>query len=267
MEYGWVLLILIGIEGILAADNALVIATMVKHLPKEQRKKALVYGLGGAFLFRFGSLFIISYLIHIWQIQAIGAAYLIGIAVYHLVKKHILKKYLSKKERESKGSGFWVTVIKVELADIAFAVDSILVAVALAATLPTTNLPKIGGLDGGHFSIVLAGGIIGLLIMRFAASKFVVLLDNRPGLETTAYVVVAWVGVKLAVYALSHPELSIISQDFAKSITWKVIFWTTLFVIAIIGWRSSSKDVKTLEVIDVDKKPEQPTQPYTMNKF
>ena len=53
MEYGWVLLVLIVLEGLLATDNALVLAIMVKHLPEEKRKKALFYGLLGAFVFRF----------------------------------------------------------------------------------------------------------------------------------------------------------------------------------------------------------------------
>ncbi|MBS2967904.1 TerC family protein [Metabacillus sp. KIGAM252] len=237
LEYGWVLLILIGLEGILAADNALVIATMVKHLPEERRKKALFYGLAGAFLFRFGSLFIISYLVDIWQVQAIGALYLLGIAFYHILKKHVLKpKVKEKAETENEGSGFWMTVIKVEVADIAFAVDAILAAVALAVTLPETSLPDIGGLDGGHFAVILTGGIIGLVIMRFAASYFVVLLEKRPGLETAAFAIVAWVGVKLAVYALSHPQLAIISEGFGKSVTWKVIFWSVLILIAVVGW-------------------------------
>ena len=39
LEYGWVLLILIALEGILAADNALVLAIMVKHLPEENERK------------------------------------------------------------------------------------------------------------------------------------------------------------------------------------------------------------------------------------
>lgn len=236
LEYGWVLLILIGLEGILAADNALVIATMVKHLPEKQRKKALFYGLAGAFVFRFGSLFIISYLVHIWQVQAIGALYLFGIAAYHILKRHVFKKKLKENINENKGSGFWVTVIKVELADIAFAVDAILAAVALAVTLPTTNLPEIGGLDGGHFGVVLAGGIIGLVIMRFAAGYFVVLLEKRPGLETAAFAVVGWVGVKLAVYALGHPNLAILPSDFVKGTTWKIIFWSILLLIGILGW-------------------------------
>lgn len=63
LEYGWVLLILVGLEGILAADNAVVMAVMVKHLPKEQQRKALFYGLMGAFVFRFASLFLISFLV------------------------------------------------------------------------------------------------------------------------------------------------------------------------------------------------------------
>ena len=75
LEYGWVLLVLIGLEGLLAADNAVVLAVMVKHLPPKERKKALFYGLLGAFVFRIGSLFIISYLVNVWQFQAIGAAY------------------------------------------------------------------------------------------------------------------------------------------------------------------------------------------------
>ncbi|WP_299742021.1 TerC family protein [uncultured Rossellomorea sp.] len=241
VEYGWVLMILIALEGILAADNALVIATMVRHLPEDKRKKALFYGLAGAFVFRFGSLFLISYLVDIWQVQAIGAVYLLGIAIYHLLKKHVIKKQIEKvKDKEdTKGSGFWWTVVKVELADIAFAVDAILAAVALAVTLPETNLPAIGGLDGGHFIVILLGGIIGLVIMRFAASAFVNLLEKRPGLESAAFVVVGWVGVKLAVYALAHPSLGIISYEFAKGSVWKGIFWTVLIGIGIVGWVKS----------------------------
>ncbi|PFA62901.1 hypothetical protein CN378_17835 [Bacillus sp. AFS015802] len=241
LEYGWVLMILIALEGILAADNALVIATMVRHLPEDKRKKALFYGLAGAFVFRFGSLFLISYLVDIWQVQAIGAVYLLGIAVYHLLKKHVIKKQMEKvkDKEETKGSGFWWTVVKVELADIAFAVDAILAAVALAVTLPTTNLPAIGGLDGGHFLVILLGGIIGLVIMRFAASAFVSLLEKRPGLESAAFVVVGWVGVKLAVYALAHPSLGVISYEFAMGSVWKGIFWSVLIGIGIVGWVKS----------------------------
>lgn len=234
LEYGWVLLILVGLEGILAADNALVMAVMVKHLPEKDRKKALFYGLAGAFVMRFGALFAISFLVNVWQLQAIGAVYLLYISVHHILKTHVFKK--DEKVKETKQSGFWPTVIKVELADIAFAVDSILGAVALAVTLPATNLPQIGGLDGGQFMVILAGGIIGLIIMRFAASQFVNLLKKRPSLETSAFLIVGWVGVKLTLYTLAHPQINIVSEHFIHSGTWKFIFWAVLIAIALGGW-------------------------------
>ena len=73
LEYGWVLLVLIALEGILAADNAVVMAVMVKHLPKDEQRKALFYGLLGAFVFRFFSLLIISYLSYCMANSSDGA--------------------------------------------------------------------------------------------------------------------------------------------------------------------------------------------------
>ncbi|MCM3746893.1 TerC family protein [Paenibacillus pasadenensis] len=236
LEYLWVLVVLIGLEGILAADNALVISIMVKHLPEKERKKALFYGLAGAFVFRFASLFIISFLADVWYVQAIGAAYLLYIAISHMAKRLFVKQKKHKQEAEKKQENFWVTVLKVELADLAFAIDAILAAVALAITLPATTLPRIGGLDGGHFSVILAGGVIGLVIMRFAASYFGRLLERRPGLETAAFAIVGWVGIKLAVYTLSHPDVGVFAKTFPKSAGWKITFWGVLILIALCGW-------------------------------
>ncbi|KAA9020006.1 TerC family protein [Niallia endozanthoxylica] len=238
-EYGWVLLVLIVLEGLLATDNALVLAIMVKHLPEEQRRKALFYGLAGAFVFRLGSLFVISLLVDIWQVQALGAAYLIFMSLNHIIK-HFLKKKPEeeeKKEKPAKKSGFWMTVLKVEVADIAFAIDSILAAVALAVTLPIIpNLGEIGGMHAGHFIVIFAGGFIGLVIMRFAANMFVKLLAKKPGLEIAAFVIVGWVGVKLLVQTLSHPAVAIVSEGFSHSTAWKATFYIVLIGIAVAGW-------------------------------
>ncbi|WP_404329660.1 TerC family protein [Mesobacillus maritimus] len=247
LEYGWVLLVLVLMEGLLAADNALVLAIMVRHLPEEQRKKALFYGLAGAFVFRFASLFIISYLVDIWQVQAIGALYLLFMAFNHIFRKWVKGKAEDDADKgegkpEKRKSGFWMTVFKVEVADIAFAVDSILAAVALAMTLPNTALPKIGGMDGGKFLVIFTGGMIGVIIMRFAAGLFVKLLEKRPGLEMAAFFIVGWVGVKLAVLTLSHPALGVLSQEFSHSTGWKVTFYVVLVGIAVGGW-FFSKDV------------------------
>ncbi|MBC1471561.1 TerC family protein [Listeria seeligeri] len=246
LEYGWVLLVLIGLEGILAADNAVVMAVMVKHLPDTQQKKALFYGLMGAFVFRFGALFLISFLANVWQVQALGAAYLLYIAISH-IWKHAKGKDGEKEKTEKSGSGFWMTVLKVEIADIAFAIDSMLAAVALAITLPETGWGHIGGIDTGQFAIMFLGGLVGLIIIRFAATQFVKLLKSYPSLETAAFLIVGWVGVKLVIYTLAHPSLGVIPHSFPESTLWKMIFWGVMILIILWGWFVSYRSKKKTE--------------------
>ncbi|WP_281862956.1 TerC family protein [Planomicrobium okeanokoites] len=249
LEYAWVLLVLIGLEGLLAADNAVVMAVMVKHLPKAQQKKALFYGLAGAFVFRFAALFMITLLVNIWQIQALGAAYLLFISAKHIYDQRKGEDHSIEPEA-TKGSGFWMTVLKIELADIAFAIDSMLAAVALAVTLPHLDLfgvSDIGGINSGQFTVMLAGGLIGVIIMRFAAHKFVQLLEKYPQLETAAFVVVGWVGVKLLVMTLSHEKLGVLPHDFPHSTPWTITFWIVLVGIVVVGALVGLKKNKEIE--------------------
>ncbi|AQS11574.1 integral membrane protein TerC family protein [Clostridium saccharobutylicum] len=74
------ILLLVLLEGLLSADNALVLAMMVKHLPEKQQKKALMYGIWGAYIFRFLVIGIGTYLIKFTWIKAIGALYLLYMA-------------------------------------------------------------------------------------------------------------------------------------------------------------------------------------------
>ncbi|MFD2762213.1 TerC family protein [Lentibacillus juripiscarius] len=242
IEYAWTLLILIGLEGLLSADNALVLAVMAKHLPGDQKKRAIDLGIYMAFIFRFAAIFLISFLAEVWEVQAIGAAYLI-----YLGGKHVYTNVFGSKEADNeekankKGTGFWPTVAKIGVADVAFAVDSILAAVALAVTLPETPLSNFGGMDGGKFAIIVLASVAGLVLIKFAANWFIKLLEVRPGLETTAYLIVAWVGVKLAVITLSHEDVGVLDKGFAHSTGWTITFWGVLLSIAVIGWFVSGK--------------------------
>lgn len=244
LEYAWVLLVLIVLEGLLAADNAVVMAVMVKHLPKDLQKKALFYGLLGAFVFRFGALFLITVLVNYWQIQALGALYLLFISIKNIYDQKFKKQEENEEEDEveehtKKGKGFWATVVKVELADIAFAIDSMLAAVAIAVTLPEVGNFHIGGINAGQFAVMFFGGVIGLILMRFAAQWFVKVLHDYPDLETAAFLIVGWVGVKLVVLTLAHDKIGVLSHDFPHSTAWKMTFWIVLLLIAVGGWFTS----------------------------
>lgn len=240
LEYAWVLLVLVGLEAILAADNAVVLAVMVDHLPKQQKKKALFYGLAAAFAFRFAALFVITLLVELWQIQAFGAVFVLFVAFRNLFAKK-RKAGGRTKAKPAKASGFWVTVLKIELADIAFAVDSMLAAFALATTLPPIGDFDIGGMNGTQFFVMLVGGLVGVVLLRFAAHKFVGLLEKYPYLETTAFVVVGWVGLKYLVMTLAHEEIRVLPHAFPHSFAWTLVFWGGMIIIILIGVSSRWK--------------------------
>lgn len=184
---------LILMEGLLSADNALVLAVMVRHLPdKQQQRRALRYGIWGAFIFRFIAVLTASYLLQFWFLKVFGGLYLLYLALKHLLfPEHEPEGGEAPKRRF--GSGFWGTVINVELADIAFSIDSILAAVAMARALPA-HLQENENLTLG---IIYLGGILGIITMRFVAGFFIILLDKFQGLAVGAYWLVAWIGLKL----------------------------------------------------------------------
>lgn len=194
---------LAGLEGILSVDNALVLAILVRSLPAEQRRKALTYGIVGAFVFRFIALIFAAYLMQMTVFKLIGGGYLIFIAMKHMF---FFTEEDAQRTRASTGANFWKTVAVVELTDIAFSIDSITTAVAMTDKL----------------TIVWLGGILGIIFLRFAAGYFVRLLERLPRLEDLAYQLVFFVGTKLTLegfhYKIDHG-----------------VFWMMMGIIAIIG--------------------------------
>ncbi|MBA9027717.1 MULTISPECIES: TerC family protein [Bacillaceae] len=180
---------LILLEGLLSADNALVLAVMVRHLPTKQRKKALFYGLLGAYAFRFIAIGLGVYLIHLWWVKVLGATYLAWLAIKYFIDK---TKQNENGEEESKGmskesilirmfGNLWGTVVAVELMDIAFSVDSVLAAFGVSEKV----------------WVLLIGGMLGVLMMRGIAGVFLKLIDKVPELETAAYVLIAIISIKM----------------------------------------------------------------------
>ena len=118
-----------------------------------------------------------------------------------------------------------MTVVKVELADIAFSIDSILAAVAMTEGLPTRlqqNRPLC-------VTIIYIGGVLGIIMMRLIAGVFLILLERFKGLVIAAYGLVAWIGIKLLGSGL-HAWKS----DWPLEIP-AAIFWAVMITIFIAG--------------------------------
>lgn len=196
-----VVLNLILIESLLSVDNAAVLATMVLDLPKDQRKKALKYGIIGAYVFRGICLLFASFLIQIWWFKPVGGIYLLVLAIRHfffrkkqpeaqLIEDEINMAHKSWLYRKTLGlfGTFWATVILVELMDLAFSIDNV-----IAANAYTKNIV-----------LIWVGVFIGILAMRFVAQGFVRLMEKYPFLDTCAYIVIALLGAKLSLSLVAH---------------------------------------------------------------
>ena len=217
-------LTLVGLEGLLSADNALILAILVKHLEKNEQKKALLYGIIGAFVFRFLSLLIVSQIIKLWYLQAAGAAYLAYLAVDHFVRKH----GLHHRNEPAKKHGFWKTVLLVELTDVAFAIDGVLVAVALSNKL----------------WVIYTGAVLGILAVRIAAGFFISLLDKYPRLEDVAFIIVGWVSVKFFFKTYGNFLRTVLERVLPGDILPGWLFWGVLLSILAVGtwwaWRKKT---------------------------
>jgi YkoY family integral membrane protein len=182
-----VVAVLVVLEGLLSCDNAVVLALLVKDLPPELRGKALRYGIIGAYVFRIIALLLATMILTVWWLKVAGGLYLAWLAANYLRKRlgSAAETHGHDAPRPVKRvlglSLFWSTVVWVELTDIVFSVDSIAAAVALSKKM----------------WVLILGGLLGILAMRFAAQGFVKLLERFPRLETCAFVAVGVIGLKL----------------------------------------------------------------------
>jgi len=175
--------LLVVLEGLLSADNALVVAIMILGLPRTEQKLALRYGLLGAFAFRIVATLLAVYLIRLAWVKLLGGLYLIYLTYSHFFESGDADQ--RNKPRPARPwlglSALWGTILKVELVNIAFSVDSILVAVAMSSKT----------------WVVLSGGLIGIVAMRVVIAQLLAIVRRYPTLVDGAFVIIALVGTKL----------------------------------------------------------------------
>jgi YkoY family integral membrane protein len=257
--------LLVVLEGVLSIDNALVLGLLAKRLPKPLQHKALTYGLIGAFLFRIIAIATATLLIQIQWVKLLGGLYLAYVSLKHFfsgsndapptnepkiamgadggpelvcdanqeeaeLARRTQPIHVPLKDRTA--YQFWMAVLVIELTDIAFAVDSILAAVGL-----------VNGRDKTW--VVVTGGFLGVVLMRFAAAIFIKLLDRFPRFETAAYLLVLLIGVKLMldfIFNTGAPAPRLDFHNWHSPVFW--IFWGLMAVCFCVGFiRRPQQDV------------------------
>ncbi|MBD1921186.1 TerC family protein [Microcoleus sp. FACHB-831] len=182
-----VLLVLIALEAVLSADNAIALAAIAQGLedPALQRR-ALNIGLLFAYILRITLILTATWVVQFWQFELLGALYLLWLVFQYFTSQ-------DGEDNEHRGPRFaslWHAIPMIAITDVAFSLDSVTTAIAVSK----------------ETWLVLTGGTIGVITLRFMAGLFIRWLDEFVHLEDAGYITVALVGLRLLVRAI-NPDM------------------------------------------------------------
>jgi YkoY family integral membrane protein len=201
--------VLIALEAVLSADNAIALAAIAQGLEGEAlQRRALNFGLLIAFVLRIALILTAGWVLQFWQFEVLGAAYLLW-----LVFKHFTT--VTDDEAHHHGPRFNSLVQAIPIiafTDLAFSLDSVTTALALSKDI----------------LVILLGGMIGVITLRFMAGLFIHWLEEFEHLEDAGFVTVAFVGLRLLVRVI---DPSLVPPE------WVMV----LMIAAVFAWGFSKR--------------------------
>lgn len=191
-----VLIILVFLESVLSADNAVALAAIAQGLEDEKlEKEALNYGLVIAYVLRISLLLTATWVQQFWQFEVLGGAYLLWLVFQHFTSG----EEENDQNREPRFKSLWQAIPVIAFTDLAFSLDSVTTAIAVS---PETWL-------------VITGTTIGIIALRYMAGLFIRWLDEYEHLADAAYITVGFVGLRLILKVINEnlvpPQWVIIS--------------------------------------------------------
>ncbi|MEH1887429.1 TerC family protein [Nostoc sp.] len=173
-----VLLILVVLEALLSADNAIALAAIARGLEdKELERKALNFGLVVAYVLRITLILTATWVQQFWQFELLGATYLLWLVFEHFTSQESEGEH----HHGPRFNSLLQAIPVIAFTDLAFSLDSVTTAIAVSQ----------------EKWLVLTGATIGIITLRFMAGLFIRWLDEYENLEDAGYVTVALVGLRL----------------------------------------------------------------------
>jgi YkoY family integral membrane protein len=182
-----ILIILIGLEAVLSADNAIALAAISQSLEDSKlQRQALNIGLIAAYILRIALILTATWVIKFWQFEFLGAIYLLW-----LVFSYFTSSEDNPKHHHRLGlSSLWQVIPIIAVTDLAFSLDSVTTAIAIADDI----------------WLIILGGTIGVITLRFLAELFIRWLKEYTYLEDAGFVTVGLVGLRLLLRVI-QPDL------------------------------------------------------------
>ena len=192
------LLQVIGIDLVLAGDNAIVIGLAAAGLPKEQRSKAILVGIGAATIMRIGFALITTQLLAIvglllaggilllwvcwkmWQELRVGAHEHDTEAVEALANADIDKDGAVADDAPRKT--FRQAATQIVVADVSMSLDNVL---------------AVAGAAKDHPTVLIIGLALAIAMMGFAASFIAKLLNKHRRIAFVGLAIIVYVALKM----------------------------------------------------------------------
>ncbi|MDC3120536.1 YjbE family putative metal transport protein [Candidatus Pelagibacter sp.] len=144
---------IIFIDLVLAGDNAIIIGMVASKFPPEQRKKVIFWGIGGAVILRIILTLLTAYLLQITGLRLIG-----GLLLLYIIYKLYVDVIKGSEKQENinvDNSSFLKAIWTVLLADFTMSLDNVL---------------GVAGAAGEHYSLLVFGLILSIILMATAAT-------------------------------------------------------------------------------------------------
>ena len=185
VELAPLLPVIVSLELVLSADNAVALASITKNLNNiDLQRKALNIGIFIALLLRILVILTAQFFLNFWPVKLIGGIYLISLSIskFLSLNNNGSDKNLIENSEQSNISLFKV-ILLLSVTDLAFSIDSITAAVAIS----------------DQFLLVITGAIIGVIALRFTSGLFIKWLEIYINLEKAGYIAVGLIGIKLII--------------------------------------------------------------------
>jgi len=185
VELAPLLPIIISLELILSADNAVALASITKNLNNiDLQKRALNIGIFIALILRIFVILTAQFFLNFWPVKLIGGIYLLSLSITKLISTNNNESINNDSSTSIKS--LFKVIILLSVTDLAFSIDSITAAVAIS----------------DQFLLVITGAIIGVIALRFTSGLFIRWLQIYINLEKAGYIAVGIIGMKLIIQLL-----------------------------------------------------------------
>ena len=200
IEQSIILLQIIFIDIILAADNAIIIGLIAANFVPKHRKQIILWGVAGALVFKVIFAVFATYLFKFYFIKILGGLLLVWI-VNDLRKDLFEIKKIKSPTKVSKQPSYIQSVYKVLFADITISFDNVIGVVGAAK---------------GNFGFMVFGLVLSVILTGALATYLANYIQKHLWIAYIGWVFILIVAIQLIIGGLVDLEILKVAEDFKK---------------------------------------------------